>query len=267
MKLISAAVLLFTTAVLQAQDVVPSVSEGLAQTVALGGGPTNPYVLDYTDVFTNPAHAFTYKDLLYGDVGYNFAQYSASGQYVGVTLAIDNIASGIALGKREGSMFVENSYLPGAAFAGSDYMLTGLANIWGIAQTEPKTPVQVFGAYKVENLTVGAALYRSGWSRVDDRMGMATLTQKYEMSHYQTGLKLGAIYEISPEQKVEGALLARLNSSSVEMNDASTTVNPTSRTYSANGYEFALNIRGFLLLNEKLELIPQGRFGSFTYTP
>jgi len=259
MKKILALFLFSAFALLEAQDEIIPLNGGLARTVALGGGPQNPYTKDYTDVFTNPAYALEYKDLLFSDIGYSFTQYSASGQYIGVTLAITDFALGIAIGKREGPMFSENSYNPSFTFSASDNMTAGASGRWGISVNEPKAPVQIFGAYKMEKLTLGAALYRSGWSS----SGNITLIQKYEANQNQTGLKFGIIFEESPERIYEGSLLARLNRSSIDISPA----NPTANSYEANGYELALNVRGFIKLNEKIDIIPRGRLGYFTYKP
>ena len=76
------------------QEKVTPVSGGTGRTAALGGGPYNPYILDYTDVFINPAYAAQYNSLLYSDVGYGFTAFNATGQYVGYTMSMSDLAIG-----------------------------------------------------------------------------------------------------------------------------------------------------------------------------
>lgn len=260
--------LFFAFAFLHAQESVSPIHGGTARTAALGGGPSNPYIKDYTDVLTNPAYALTYTDLLYSDIGYAFAGYTAAGQFVGYTLGLGNLAVGLEIGRREGPMFAVNSLLSGSpTFGASDYMTTSASAYFGAAVSEPRSPIQIYAAYKLAALTVGAALYRSGWSRTDDGTNSVTAKQKNELGQGQTGIKAGAILELSQTLSLDGSVMYRLNSSTIEFTDSDTGANPTSASYDATGNELAIAARMTMKLSDKIEFVPHVRFMSFSYQP
>ncbi len=267
-------ILLLAATVLTAQEKVQAIHGGTARTAALGGGPNNPYIKDYTDVFTNPAYALTYSDFLYSDIGYAFAAYSASGQYIGYTLGLNNLAVGIAIGKREGPMFAEQSLLPGSFYGSSDNMTADAqANtLPGSIIREPRSPIQLYGAFKLGAMTIGASIYRSGWSQVNDGTGLGLTTkQKLDAGQGQTGIKAGVLIELSQQITIDGAVMFRNNSSTIELTDsdtaAHTIANPSSQKYDASGSEFAVNARAIVKLSDKLEVVPQARFATFGYQP
>ncbi len=251
----------------EAQEKPKAVSGGLGRTAALGGGPYNPYIQDYTDVFTNPAYAAWNRDLLFGELGNSFGQqYFAVGQYAAYTLGLGDLALGIAIGKREGPMFAENSYGSGT-FAWSDYMIPSINAYAPVATGEPMAPIQLFGAFKAGPLTIGGGLYRSWWSYLDDGTGSVGALQKLEISNNQTGFKGGVLLELTPSVLVDGSILFRINSSSADFTDSNPGANPTAQSYSASGTEIAVNGRVFLKFSDKMTVVPQVRFATFGYEP
>lgn len=264
---------LIVAGIVGAQEKSKALSGGTARTAALGGGPYNPYIQDYTDVFVNPANAAMYSDLLYSDVGYNFVTFSAAGQYVGWTLALGDLAVGVAIGRREGPMFGELAYGAGT-FASSDYMVNDInaytTGNFGISTQEPRAPVQVYGAYRMGPLTVGGGLYRSSWSRTDDGTATVAQDQKVDYSNSQTGVKGGVLVELTPSFIVDGSFLFRMNSSQVEYTDgtpANPAVDPSSAKYDGSGNELAINGRVFFKLSDRTTIVPMVRFSTFSYKP
>ncbi|GJQ21622.1 MAG: hypothetical protein HBSIN02_19770 [Bacteroidia bacterium] len=249
------------------QEKPKAVSGGLGRTAALGGNPTNPYIQDFTDVFVNPAYAAWNKDLLFGELGNSFGnQYFAPGQYAAYTLGLGNLAVGVAIGKREGPMFAENSYGAGL-FANSDYMIPSINGYAGFGTGEPQAPFHVFAAYRAGFLTIGGALYRSSWSYTDDGTGTVGAMQKFEVSNNQTGFKAGMLLELSSSFLVDAGVLFRLNSSTADFSDANPGANPTAASYDATGTEIGVNGRAFMKFSDKLTLVPQVRFATFGYEP
>lgn len=249
------------------QEKPKAVSSGLGRTAALGGNPTNPYIQDFTDVFTNPAYAAWHKDYLFGELGNSFGnQYFGMGQYAAYTLGLGELALGVAIGKREGPMFAENAYGTGL-FASSDYMIGPINAYSGFATGEPQAPFHFYGAFKAGPLTIGGALYRSSWSYMDDGTGSVGAMQKYEVSNNQTGFKGGILLELSQSFLVDGSVMFRINSSTGEFSDANPGANPTAASYKATGSEIGVNGRAFMKFSDKLTLVPQVRFATFGYEP
>lgn len=263
---------LLIVSVVSAQDEQPmAVSGGTARTAALGGNPTNPYIMDYSDVFINPAYAAKYSDLLFSDVGYSFTQYSAAGQYVGYTLGLGDLALGISIGHREGPMFAETAYGTGT-FGSSDYMVAALNTYlagggFGAAAQEPRVPIQLFGAYKLGTLTVGFGFYMSSWSLEDQNGGLVGASQSIEISNSQTGFKGGVLFELNRNFIVDGSVLFRFNSSLGDFIDVTVPATPTGGKYDVSGTEFAVNGRVFLGLTRQITVVPQVRFSTFGYQP
>jgi hypothetical protein len=249
-----------------AQDKPLAVSGGVARTAALGGGPTNLYITDYTDVYINPANALLYPDLLFADIGYQFAGYSANGQNIGFTLGTGGIAIGISIGREEGPMYAKNSYGSGT-FANSDYMLPSLNGYSPIASQEPLAPVQLYAAFSMGPIKLGAAVYRAGWSQTDDGTGSVGAKQKLVVSNNQTGFKVGTLMG-DDKTYLDASALLRFNGSSAEFTDNNPNITTfTNSKYSVTGTEFGANARFFLPLSDKLTFVPVGRYYTFAYEP
>ncbi len=254
------------------QDKVTALSGGTGRTAALGGGPYNPYILDYTDVFINPAYAAQYNSLLYSDVGYGFTAFNATGQYVGYTMSMSDLAIGLAVGRREGPMFPEQAYGAGT-YASSDYMKPSL-DTWPFipggfgATATPLAPIQLYAAFKLGGLSLGAGVYRSSWSREENKTAAAGgVANRVFTRHSQTGLKFGILMDITSSMMLDGSFLLRFNGSVGEWSDTGTTVTPNSAKYDASGTEIGVNARMVIKLTDKVSVIPAGRFLSFGYKP
>ena len=248
-----------------AQEKPLAVSGGVARTAALGGGPTNPYITDYTDVYINPASALLYTDLLYANVGYQFAGYSANGQNIGFTLGTSGIAIGISIGHEEGPMYAKNSYGSGT-FSNSDYMLPTLNAQSPLTSREPLAPVQLYAGFSVGPIKLGAAVYRAGWSQTDDGTGSVGAKQKLVVSNNQTGFKVGTLLG-DDKTYLDASALLRFNGSSAEFTDNNTAANPSAGKYSVTGTELGINARFFMPLSDKLTFVPIGRYYTFAYEP
>ncbi len=262
--------------VAQAQE-TKSVPGGLAREMALGGSPNNAYLMDYTDVYTNPAWAVKYGDLIYSELGYSFAGYSASGQSAGFTYAVwKGLSIGLSVGKQEGPIFGQNSY--GSQFGGNaanaDNFMVPFNTIlsahgYSALSTNTLRPFQVYGALKLANLTLGLAFYRVGYSTTDDytaAAGDATNTTD-EVSIGQTGLKAGALLDMDVMLLDVSALL-RINSATAKNTPPTTPANPSpNEEVDATGTELGLNARLFMKLSDKFSLVPMARFYTFGYEP
>ncbi|MBI3005376.1 MAG: hypothetical protein HYY49_08160 [Ignavibacteriales bacterium] len=258
-----------------AQDRVVPVSGGTGRTAALGGGPNNPYIMDYSDVFVNPANAGRYTSLLYSDIGYTFTAYNAAAQYVGYTMSLGDLSIGLAVGRREGPMFPELSYGQAAAsfYSASDYMKPPLDG-WGPlpggfgVTAVPLAPIQLYLATNLGGFSVGGALYRSSWSREENKTGVAGGTTNRVMTrHSQTGLKAGVLLDLSSGMSLDASILFRLNGSRGEWSDDAPGANPNSATYDVTGTEIGLNGRMFLRMSDRVQVIPMVRFLTFGYKP
>lgn len=257
------------------------ISGGTARQLALGGSPTNPYLMDYTNIYINPAWAAKYSDLVYSELGYNFGTYSADGQSVGFTYAVlKGLSVGLSVGKQEGPIFAINSY--GGNFGGqtanSDNFIGGIDKLLTDAgRTSPFDPaniiqirpLQLYSALKLANLTLGLAIYRSSWSTsLDTLVGAATVNTKDEASVVQTGFKVGALFDLN-NLLLDVSAFLRINSGTAKH----TPPPPVAPALSGNeeikatGTEIGLNARLFMKLNEKFTLVPLARFSTFSYEP
>ena len=259
------------------------VSGGTAREMALGGNPNNPYLMDYTDVLTNPAWASKYADMIYSELGYNFGAFSASQQTAGFTYAVSKgFAIGLAVGYQEGPMFSQNSF--GGEFAGtttgtvqhtidvtnSDYLLGGVLgamNLYGAGgltlSSATWRPLQLYTAFKLGGLSVGAGIYRVGWSGKQDRnTGNPATNEVDEVSFTQTGFKLGTLIDMDASL-LDVSALFRLNTG----DGKATPPGVTSTELSVTGTEFDVNARWFIKFTDKFSLIPMVRFYTFGYEP
>jgi len=257
--------------VAQAQE-TKYVSGGLAREMALGGSPNNAYLMDYTDVYTNPAWAVKYGDLIYSELGYSFAGYSASGQSVGFTYAVwKGLSVGLSVGKQEGPLFGQNSY--GSQFGGSaadaDNFLSSFNTIlsgngYPTVSSNTLRPLQVYGALKLANLTLGLAFYRVGYSATSDYHYIGdTVNATGEESFGQTGFKVGALFDMNV-MLLDVSALVRINSATGKNTPPAPTV---SEEFGATGTELGLNARLFMKLSDKFSLVPMARFYRFGYEP
>ena len=256
---------------MSAQNQVQAVSGGTGRTVALGGGPYNPYITDYTDVFVNPAYASRYQSLLYSDIGYGIGGYAAAGQYVGYTMSVGGLSVGLAVGRREGPMFPENSYGAGnVTYGNSDYMVPVLdVYLPGAFGTpgSPLAPLQVFVATRISGMTLGAAIYRSSWSRNEEYTAAAGgASEKMSANNTQTGFKVGTLMDIGGST-LDVSVLLRMNGSTAEWSDTNTAVNPNTSKYDVSGTEFGVNARLMMKMSDQVELVPVLRYMTFGYKP
>jgi len=250
-----------------------SVSGGLAREMALGGSPNNAYLMDYTDIYTNPAWAVKYGDLIYSELGYSFSGYSASGQSAGFTYAVwKGLSIGLSVGKQEGPLFSQNSYgsqFGGAAANADDFLSAFNAALTynGHSPVSPSNtlrPLQVYGALKLANLTLGFAFYRVGYSVTNDyHYGSDTVNATNEESYGQTGFKAGAIFDMDV-MLLDVSALFRINSATGKITPPAPTL---SQELDATGTEFGLNARLFMKLSDKFSLVPMARFYTFGNEP
>jgi hypothetical protein len=257
----------------QAQE-TKYISGGLAREMALGGSPTNAYMMDYTDVYTNPAWAIKYSDFIYSELGYSFAGYHASGQSAGFTYAVTKgLAVGLSIGKQEGPMFGANSYgsQVGGNVGNSDNMLPSANSYitgFGFAtiSSDNWRPLQAYAALKLAGLTLGAAIYRVSYSTSRDLHSSGdTLNTKNEASFNQTGFKVGALLDMNVMLLDVSALL-RINSATGKHTPPAA-VPSGNQELNMTGTEIALNARLFMKLSDKFSLVPMARFSTFGYEP
>jgi hypothetical protein len=154
----------------QASDTTAAIQGGYARTLALGGGPANYYLNDYTDMYINPAYIEQYSNLVSVELGTGFSSgsgFSTTNQFYGASVALENVTLGLTVGKREGPMFSENSYgyQTGGYYSACDYMKSALdsylQNILVQSSSEPLTPLQLIAGFTLGNASIGIALYES----------------------------------------------------------------------------------------------------------
>ena len=258
--------------VAQAQE-TKSIPGGLAREMALGGSPNNTYLMDYTDIYTNPAWAVKYGDLIYSELGYSFSGYSASGQSAGFTYAVwKGLSVGLSVGKQEGPLFATNSY--GTQFGGNaadadDFLSAFNAALASnghspVSPSNTLRPLQVYGALKLANLTLGFAFYRVGYSATSDYHFIGdSINATNEESYGQTGFKAGALIDMDV-MLLDVSALFRINSATGKINPPAPTV---SEELDATGTELGLNARLFMKLSDKFSLVPMARFYTFGNEP
>jgi hypothetical protein len=268
--------ILVLAGVVYTQD-IKYVAGGRAREMALGGSPTNPYLMDYYDVFTNPAWASKYADLVYAELGYNYGAFNAQQQTIGFTYGISSgLAIGLSVGNQEGFAFPDNSY--GAQFGGNvtnaDNMLGGINTYFtGAGFTTPSSsdwrPLQLYTAFKLGGLSVGAAIYRVGWSYSSDYLDIGdTVHTKTEASLGQTGIKVGMLMDMNTVL-LDASAMIRFNSGSGKVTPQPPPPGNLSNVYevTATGTEIAVNARLFMKLSDKFTLVPMARFLTFGYEP
>ncbi len=265
--------------ILQAADDVKYVAGGAGRVLALGGSPTNSSILDYTDIYMNPAYALMYSDFIYTELGYNFCGYSANQQVAGFTYSIlKGLSVGISIGKQEGPAFSSNSYGTQFGISRADDFVAGMNNLASWAGESPglfnpnvmPRPLQIYGAISLGGLKVGAAIYRVGWSSSDDYTANPSHTKNTidEVSVGQTGLKAGVIMDFDL-LVLDASALLRINSATAKHTAPPPPPGSLSSDgeLSANGTELSINGRLFMKFSDKLTLIPMIRFYTFGYDP
>jgi hypothetical protein len=244
--------------------------------LALGGSPINYYLLDYTNIFINPAHLKTYPRLAMIEIGSGFGNssgYTANNQNYGATFTLGEVTLGLVAGRREGPMFAENSYgyQNGGSFFACDYMKsaldTYLQNLAVQASSEPLTPLQLLAAFKLGDLSAGLALYYSSWSRDDNGTGSVSLGRTCSANLSQYGIKGGVLYPLDSSTLLDLSGCFRLNRASADYSNKNTGAPLSASSFSANGYEMSLTARMFYELTPSISFIPLARAGMFFYEP
>jgi hypothetical protein len=249
---------------------------GNARMLALGGSPVNYYLLDYTNIFINPAYLKKYTNLAMIELGSGFGNgsgFTANNQQFGSTLTLGDMTFGLVVGRREGPMFVENSYgyQSGGSFSACDYMKsaldTYLQNLLVQSSLEPLTPLQVLTAFKIGEISVGFALYQSSWSRNDDGTGSVSLGRTCSATLSQYGIKGGVLYPLNSTMLIDLAGCLRLNRASADYSNKNTGAPLAASSFSANGYEMSVTGRMFYELTPSMSLVPLARVEMFFYEP
>jgi hypothetical protein len=261
--------------IMQAQE-TKYVSGGLAREMALGGSPSNAYMMDYTDVYTNPAWAIKYSDFIYSELGYNYNNYHAAGQSAGFTYAVSKfLAVGLSIGKQEGPMFQANSYghqLGGNVSVSDDilscvnYYISGFTTYSNIA-SDTWRPLEAYAALKLSRLTLGFGIYRVSWSgSTDFHSSGDTLNTTDEATFRQTGFKAGALLDMDV-MLIDVSALLRLNSVDAKHTPPPAVPLSLNQELTFTGTELGLNARVFMKISDKFSLVPMARFYSFVYEP
>jgi hypothetical protein len=260
----------------QASDTTVAIQGGYARILALGGGPTNYFLNDYTDIYFNPAYIEQYANLVCVELGTGFSSgsgFSTTNQFYGASFALEKVTLGLTVGKREGPMFSENSYgyQTGGYYSACDYMKSALdsylQNILVQSSSEPLTPLQLFAGFTLGNMSIGIALYESNWSREDDGTGTVSQGRKCSAALNQYGIKAGVLYPLNETTTLDLAGSFRLNDASSDYSDNNTNAPITESSFSAAGYELSLIGRAFYKISPKLSIVPIARAEYFFYDP
>jgi len=259
-----------------ANDTTDIVQGGNARMLALGGSPVNYYLLDYTNIFINPAYLKRFRNLVLIEGGSGFgngSEYQAQNQQLGATFQFNENYFGFVIGKREGPMFAENSYgyQSGGSFIACDYMKSALdsylQNLFIQAASEPLTPIQALGAFSLGEGIFGFSLYYSRWSRTDDGTGTVSLGKTCSVSLAQYGIKAGVLYGLNPLTKLDIAGCLRFNTASADYSNKDMSAPLQKSSFTANGYEMSATGRAFYELQPNLSLVPIARIEVFFYDP
>jgi len=259
-----------------ALDSTMVVSGGIARTLALGGSPTNPFLLDQTDVLINPAFLKEYSNSIFLELGNDFnngSAYRANNQSFGASFNIGSLTLGCIIGMREGPMFAENSigYQSGGSFLACDYMKAALdsylqsLSVW--QTTEPTIPFQIIGAMKFSNATAGISLYFSHWGRNDQGAGSVSAEKTCSVSLEQYGIKGGVLLPLSHKITGDFSGCLRLNRATADYHNTMPQAPLLSSSFSSNGYEMALSTRFLFNISPTLIVIPYVRGEYFKYHP
>jgi hypothetical protein len=260
----------------RAQDSLQVIHGGNARMLALGGSPLNYYLEDYSNIYINPAYLASYVDLAMIELGSGFgtgSSFLTANQQFGVSFSLGKVAVGLFIGRREGSMFADNSYgyQSGGHFTGCDYMKSALdsylQNLFLFSSSEPLTPIQILTAFRISDVTIGLALYRSEWSREDDGSGSVSAGRRISASLSQFGIKGGILYPLGTKHTLDIAGCLRWNDASAEYENKNSGAPLTSSSFIADGYEISLSSRLFYSASQNLRIIPKGRFEFFWYEP
>jgi len=258
--------------VAQAQDLRVA-SGGTARNISLGGGPINPYLEDVMRVHTNPALLSKYANFVWGDIGYARTDASGDGptnfgggqyQYLGASFSLcDQWVLGVIVNKREGPMFnTSYDYAVDPVDALSDNWYPGFP----VDLSHPMTPIEVAASYEASSVfNIGLSVAIAGWSdHTEIGTGQEESAGVVDVSSRMTGFKLGGSYDMGSGCSIDGAVLLRLNSANYT--NSRTGVNPTQVTMSG-GTEFGVDVRYIHKVNEKWNLVPIGRFSTFSWGP
>ena len=260
----------------QASDTTAAIQGGYARTLALGGGPANYFLNDYTDLYINPAYIGQYSNLVSVELGTGFSSgsgFSTTNQFYGASFALEKVTLGLTVGKREGPMFSENSYgyQTGGYYSACDYMKSALdsylQNILVQSSSEPLTPLQLIAGFTLGNASIGIALYESAWSREDDGTGTVSQGRKCSAALSQYGIKAGVLYPLNEITTLDLAGCFRLNHASSDYSDNNTNAPIVESSFSATGYELSLVGRVFHKISPKLSIVPIARAELFFYDP
>jgi hypothetical protein len=270
------AVCLFTYHVSHASDSTAAIQGGYARTLALGGGPSNYYLNDYTDIYINPAYIRQYSNLVSVELGTGFSNgsgFSSTNQFYGASFALESVTLGLTVGKREGPMFSENSYgyQTGGYYSACDYMKSALdsylQNILVQSSSEPLTPLQFIAGFTLGQASIGVALYESSWSREDDGTGTVSQGRKCSAALSQFGIKAGVLSPLNETTALDLAGCFRLNNASSDYSDKNSNAPVVESSFSAAGYELSLIGRVFHKISPKLSIVPIARAEYFSYEP
>jgi len=249
---------------------------GNARILALGGSPSNPFLLDHTDIYTNPAHLMQFKDLLFIEVGHGFGNgsaYTANNQSIGITFSLNAWTFGLSVGVREGPMFADNSYgfQSGGSFRACDYMKSALDTylqslaVW--QTSEPTFPMHLFCAKQIGDVIAGVTFYHSNWSRNDHGTGSVSTEKTCSSSLSQIGIKAGAIVPLSWRSKCDIAGCIRLNRAKANYSNINPTAPLISSSFDATGYEFSISARLLYEASVSTTLVPYASIELFSYEP
>ncbi len=142
---------------------------GTARSVALGGGPANPYLPDLLRVHVNPALLSRYGNIVWGDVGFlsaDVGQGGSRGQYLAVAARVaDRQAIGLALNRRESPLYVVDGSNPSRDPI--QEMNTMVSSVLGfVAQpfSRPLSPMEIFWSLNNDSAAAGVSLSYGRWS-------------------------------------------------------------------------------------------------------
>ncbi len=212
---------------------------GFARLHAMGD---NPYIVDPDNIKTNPAYASVYSNFLWGDIGSSSTSPDdGSGQFAAFNFrASKDLSLGIMLTRNDFSSSSIGVLDPGN--------LVNILNSGGASIVPPDNNIELFGAYKVGDLSLGLGI---SYASTKNDFSPATGTGN-KNSFSQFGANVGVQGYLTPGFKFDAAFSMLLPSASLE---------PATGDKLEGSNTFMLaNARGFISLSSNFTLVPNLAF-------
>ncbi len=244
-----AIILLLLTITLSAQNEIKKTG-GVARLKSMGD---NSFIIDPTNMLTNPAYGAYYDNFVWGDIGStsNLGSDDGVGQFIGTSIRLNkSFTIGVMLSKSDHA-YSRYNIMSIVTEDINQYMPNDVPS--------PQNNTELFGTYKMDNTVLGFGLSYSGSGVEQDYKGIDY--KKEERAAHQFGLNLGLLTKLSESIDLEASamFLAAGN-----MNDLDSLRLEGSQTI------LSIDARAFIKITDRVNFIPTLGFytisGDIEYT-